>query len=153
MLEKDLEAKLIRHIEDFLLELGHGFMYVGSQQRVTIGNVHYYVDMVFYNKILKAYVLIDLKMGDLRIEHAGQMNAYLNYYRTEVNDEGDNPPVGIILCRTSKDVVAEYALGGLSNQVFASTYVYYIPDKETLVREVKTLLEREESEAKNDNGE
>ncbi|MDR1230343.1 MAG: DUF1016 domain-containing protein, partial [Spirochaetaceae bacterium] len=153
MLEKDLEAKLIRHIEDFLLELGHGFMYVGSQQRVTIGNVHYYVDMVFYNRILKAYVLIDLKMGDLRIEHAGQMNAYLNYYRTEVNDEGDNPPVGIILCKTSKDVVAEYALGGLSNQVFASTYVYYIPDKEALVREVKTLLEREESEVKNDNGE
>jgi predicted nuclease of restriction endonuclease-like (RecB) superfamily len=153
MLEKDLEAKLIRHIEDFLLELGHGFMFVGSQQRVTIGNNHYYVDMVFYNKILKAYVLIDLKMDDLRIEHAGQMNAYLNYYRTEVNDKGDNPPVGIILCKTSKDVVAEYALGGLSNQVFASTYVYYIPDKESLVREVKTLLKQEESEGKNNSGE
>jgi len=143
MLEKDLEAKLIRHIEDFLLELGRGFMYVGSQQRVTIGNVHHYVDMVFYNKILKAYVLIDLKNGDLRIEHAGQMNAYLNFYKTEVNDEGDNPPVGIILCKTSKDVVAEYALGGLSNQVFASSYVYYIPDKELLIGEVKALLERE----------
>jgi hypothetical protein len=77
------------------------------------------------------------------IEHAGQMNAYLNYYRTEVNDESDNPPVGIILCKTSKDVVAEYALRGLSNQVFASTYVYYIPDKEALIREVKTLLEQE----------
>jgi hypothetical protein len=128
-------------------------MFVGSQQRVTIGNNHYYVDMVFYNKILKAYVLIDLKMDDLRIEHAGQMNAYLNYYRTEVNDEGDNPPVGIILCKTSKDVVAEYALGGLSNQVFASTYVYYIPDKESLVREVKTLLKQEESEDKNNSGE
>jgi predicted nuclease of restriction endonuclease-like (RecB) superfamily len=145
MLEKDLEAKLIRHIEDFLLELGRGFMYVGSQQRVTIGNTHYYVDMVFYNKILKAYVLIDLKMGDLRIEHAGQMNAYLNYYQIEVNDESDNPPVGIILCKTSKDVVAEYALGGLSNQVFASSYVYYIPDKETLISEVKSLLKQENS--------
>ena len=154
MLEKELEAKLIRHIEDFLLELGRGFMFVGSQQRVTIGNNHYYVDMVFYNKILKAYVLIDLKKGDLRIEHAGQMNAYLNYYKTEVNDEGDNPPVGIILCKTSKDVVAEYALGGLSNQVFASSYVYYIPDKEILVGEVKALLEREdkESEVKTDDG-
>jgi len=143
MLEKDLEARLIRHIEDFLLELGRGFMFVGSQQRVTLGNNHYYVDMVFYNKILKAYVLIDLKMGELRIEHAGQMNAYLNYYRNEVNDENDNPPVGIILCRTNDGVVAEYALGGLSNQVFASSYVYYIPDKEQLVEEVNALLARE----------
>ena len=143
MLEKDLEAKLIRHIEDFLLELGRGFMFVGSQQRVTLGNNHYYVDMVFYNKILKAYVLIDLKRGGLQIEHAGQMNAYLNYYRNEVNDKDDNPPVGIILCRTSDGVVAEYALGGLSNQVFASRYVYYIPDKEQLVEEVNALLARE----------
>jgi len=101
--------------------------------------------MVFYNKILKAYVLIDLKKDDLRIEHAGQMNAYLNYYRTEVNDESDNPPVGIILCRTKEGVVAEYALGGLSNQVFASSYVYYIPDKDQLINEVKELIEKEES--------
>ena len=147
MLEKDLEAKLIRHIEDFLLELGRGFMFVGSQQRITLGNTHYYVDMVFYNKILKAYVLIDLKMGDLRIEHAGQMNAYLNFYKTEINDDGDNPPVGIILCATSQDVVAEYALGGLSNQVFASSYVYYIPEKEVLINEVKALLEQEINES------
>ncbi len=146
ILEKELEAKLIRHLEDFLLELGRGFMFVGSQQRVTIGNTHYYVDMVFYNKILRAYVLIDLKMMELKPEHAGQMNAYLNYYKTEVNDEGDNPPIGIILCRTSKEIVAEYALGGLSNQVFASNYVYYIPDKEQIVNEVKYLLEQEEGE-------
>jgi predicted nuclease of restriction endonuclease-like (RecB) superfamily len=146
VLESDLEARLIRHLEDFLLELGRGFMYVGKQQRVTIGNIHYHVDMVFYNKILKAYVLIDLKMGGLTPEQAGQMNAYLNYYKNEINDEGDNPPIGIILCRTSKEIVAEYALGGLSNQVFASTYVYYIPEKEQLVNEVKYLLEQEESE-------
>jgi len=146
MYEKVLEAKLIRHIEDFLLELGRGFMYVGSRQRVTLGNTHHYVDMVFYNKILRAYVLIDLKMEELKIEHAGQMNAYLNYYKTEVNDEGDNPPIGIILCSTSKDVVAEYALGGLSNQVFASNYVYLIPNKEELVNEVKYLLEQEGNE-------
>jgi predicted nuclease of restriction endonuclease-like (RecB) superfamily len=143
MLEKDLEAGLIRHIEDFLLELGRGFMFVGSQQRITFGNTHYYVDMVFYNKILKAYILIDLKMTDMRIEYAGQMNAYLNYFKTEVNDEGDNPPIGIILCASGSDVVAEYALGGLSNQVFASNYVYYIPDKEELAGEVKALLARE----------
>jgi predicted nuclease of restriction endonuclease-like (RecB) superfamily len=146
MLEKTLEMKLMRHIEDFLLELGRGFMFVGSQQRITIGNTHYYVDMAFYNKILKAYVLFDLKMGELKPEHAGQMNAYLNYYKTEVNDVDDNPPIGIILCRTSKEIVAEYALGGLSNQVFASNYVYYIPDKELLINEVKHLLENEDSE-------
>jgi predicted nuclease of restriction endonuclease-like (RecB) superfamily len=104
-LEKDLERRLIRHIEDFLLELGRGFMFVGSQQRVTLGNTHYYIDMVFYNKILKAYVLIDLKMDELRPEYAGQMNMYLNYYKTEINDEGDNPPIGIILCRSSKYLI------------------------------------------------
>ena len=147
VLESDLEARLIRHLEEFLLELGRGFMFVGKQQRVTIGNTHYHVDMVFYNKILKAYVLIDLKMGNLTPEQAGQMNAYLNYYKNEINDEGDNPPIGIILCRTSKEIVAEYALGGLSNQVFASTYVYYIPEKEQLVNEVKFLLEQEQEES------
>jgi predicted nuclease of restriction endonuclease-like (RecB) superfamily len=146
MLEKDLEAKLIRHIEDFLLELGRGFMFVGSQQRITVGRRHYYVDMVFYNKILKAYVLIDLKMTDLQPEHAGQMNAYLNYYKTEVNDEGDNPPVGILLCKSSNEITAEYALGGMSNQVFASNYVYYIPEKAQLVNEVKALLAQEAGE-------
>jgi len=146
-LEKDLERRLIRHIEDFLLELGRGFMFVGSQQRVTLGNTHYYIDMVFYNKILKAYVLIDLKMDELKPEHAGQMNMYLNYYKTEINDENDNPPVGIILCKTSDNIVAEYALGGLSNQVFASSYVYYIPDKEILIGEVKALLDRETNQS------
>ena len=149
LLEKALEKKLIRHIEDFLLELGRGFMFVGSQQRVTLGNTHYYIDMVFYNKILKAYVLIDLKITELKPEHAGQMNAYLNYYKNEVNDENDNPPIGIILCRTSKEIVAEYALGGLSNQVFASNYVYYMPDKEQLVNEVKYLLEQEDEAGEN----
>jgi hypothetical protein len=89
--------------------------------------------------------LIDLKIGELQIEHAGQMNAYLNYYKNEVNDTDDNPPVGIILCKTSRDIVAEYALGGLSNQVFASTYTYVIPDKEQLIAEVKSLIEKENS--------
>ena len=143
MFESDLETKLIRHIEDFLLELGRGFMYVGHQQRITIGNTHHYVDMVFYNKILKAYVLIDLKMGDFKFEHAGQMNGYLNYYKTEVNEEGDNLPIGIILCRNAHEVVAEYALGGLSNNVFASNYVFYLPEKDVLIREVKSLIEKE----------
>ena len=124
MLEKDLEKALIVKIEKFLLELGRGFMFVGSQQRITLGNTHYYVDMVFYNKILKAYVLIDLKMGSLKPENIGQMNMYVNYYANEVNDEGDDKPIGIILCADTSEVVAEYALGGLENQIFASKYVY-----------------------------
>ncbi len=141
MLEKDLEKALITKIENFLLELGRGFMFVGSQQRITLGNVHYYVDMVFYNKILKAYVLIDLKMGSLKPENIGQMNMYLNYYANEVNDEGDGKPIGIILCADASEIVAEYALGGLENQIFASKYVYYIPDKDELIRQVQDVIE------------
>lgn len=140
ILEKDLEKALINKIEKFLLELGRGFMFVGSQQRITIGNVHYYVDMVFYNKILKAYVLIDLKIGRLRPEHAGQMNMYINYYATEINDEGDDKPIGIILCADNSEIVAEYALGGMENQIFASKYVYYIPDKEQLIQQVEAVI-------------
>lgn len=139
MLESDLEKQLIRHIEDFLLELGKGFMFVGSQQRITIDNVHYYVDMVFYNKILRCYVLIDLKMGKLEHNHIGQMNLYLNYYKSEINDEIDQAPIGIILCQAKNEIMVEYALGGLSNHIFASKYLYYIPEKETLIREVEKL--------------
>jgi len=140
ILEKDLEEKLIRHIEDFLLELGKGFMFVGSQQRITLGNKHNYVDMVFYNKILKAYVLIDLKTRKLNHTDVGQINAYLNYYKTEINEETDNAPIGIILCTSKDEIEAEYALGGLSNQVFASSYVLYLPDKEMLLQQVKDVL-------------
>ncbi len=141
MLEKDLEKALITKIENFLLELSRGFMFVGSQQRITLGNVHYYVDMVFYNKILKAYVLIDLKMGSLKPENIGQMNMYLNYYANEMNDDGDGKPIGIILCADASEIVAEYALGGLENQIFASKYVYYIPDKDELIRQVQDVIE------------
>jgi predicted nuclease of restriction endonuclease-like (RecB) superfamily len=140
MLEKDLEKALIIKIENFLLELGRGFMFVGSQQRITLGNTHYYVDMVFYNKILKAYVLIDLKMGSLKPENIGQMNMYVNYYASEVNDEDDEKPMGIILCADTSEIVAEYALGGLENQIFASKYVYYIPNKQELIEQVQSVL-------------
>lgn len=141
LLEKDLERKLVKHMEDFLLELGKGFMFVGTQQRITLGNTHYYVDMVFYNKILKCYVLIDLKIGKMKPEYAGQMNMYLNYYDSEINDEYDNKPIGIILCKGKKEIDMEYALGGLSNNIFASTYTYYIPNKEQLISEVEKVLD------------
>lgn len=144
ILEKDLEYKLIRHIEDFLLELGKGFMFVGSQQRITLNNTDYYVDMVFYNKFLKSYVLIDLKMNKLKAENVGQMNLYLNYYENVINSEDDGKPIGIILCAEKDKVALEYALGGLSNNIFASTYTYYIPNKEQLINEVEKVLESNE---------
>ncbi|SMC56603.1 PDDEXK nuclease domain-containing protein [Pedobacter nyackensis] len=139
-LEKDLEAKLIRHIEDFLLELGKGFMFVGSQQRITINNTHYYVDMVFYNKILRSYILIELKTTKLNISDAGQLNTYLNYYKTEINDENDNPPIGIILCAEKDEITAEYILGGFDNTVFASKYTTILPNKQQLIEEVEIVL-------------
>jgi len=140
MLESDLEKALVTQIEKFLLELGRGFMFVGTQQRVTLNNTHYYVDMVFYNKILHAYVLIELKTTKLMPEAVGQLNMYLNYYAEEVNDEHDNPPIGIILCTDKDSIVAEYALGGLSNNIFASRYISYIPDKELLIKQVEVVL-------------
>lgn len=133
ILESDLENALVVQIEKFFLELGRGFMFVGTQQRVTLNNTHYYVDMVFYNKILRAYVLIELKTKKLTPEAAGQLNMYLNYYAAEVNDPDDNPPIGIILCTEKDSIAAEYALGGLSNNIFASRYVLYMPDKEQLL--------------------
>lgn len=142
ILESDLEKALVRRIEDFLLELGNGFMFVGTQQRVTVNNTHYYVDMVFYNKILRAYVLIELKTQKFTPEAAGQINMYLNYYATEVNDEDDNPPIGIILCTEKDAITAEYALGGLSNQIFASRYVLQLPNKEELIAQVEAVIKK-----------
>jgi predicted nuclease of restriction endonuclease-like (RecB) superfamily len=140
VMESDLERALVQQIEKFLLELGRGFMFVGTQQRVTLNNIHYYVDMVFYNKPLRAYVLIELKTIKLLPEAVGQLNMYLNYYAAEVNEPDDNPPIGIILCTDKTNVEAEYALGGLSNNIFASRYVLYIPDKEQLIQQVEAVL-------------
>lgn len=140
--ESDLEAALVRQIEDFLLELGRGFMFVGTQQRVPVGNTMRYVDMVFYNKIFRAYVLIELKSKDFSPEAAGQLNMYLNYYAAEVNDPDDNPPIGLILCTDKNNIDVEYALGGLSNQIFASKYVLYMPNKEQLIAQVEAVLEK-----------
>lgn len=140
ILESDLEQALVVQIEKFLLELGRGFMFVGTQQRVTLNNIHYYVDMVFYNKPLRAYVLIELKTTKLLPEAVGQLNMYLNYYAAEVNEPDDNPPIGIILCTDKTNVEAEYALGGLSNNIFASRYTYVIPNKEELIAQVEAVL-------------
>jgi len=139
--ESELENRLILHIEKFLLELGHGFMFVGRQQRITINNTHYYVDLVFYNKILRSFVLIELKTRKLQVEDGGQVNTYLNYYKTEINDEYDNPPIGIILCAEKDEIAAEYILFGFENNVFASKYTTVLPDKRQLEEQVKLIIE------------
>jgi predicted nuclease of restriction endonuclease-like (RecB) superfamily len=144
--ENELENRLILHLEKFLLELGHGFMFEGRQKRITINNTHYYVDLVFYNKILHCYVLIELKTRKLQIEDGGQVNTYLNYYKTEINDEFDNPPIGIILCAEKDEIAAEYILSGFENNVFASKYITVLPEKHQLEEQLKFALEKEKNE-------
>ncbi len=141
MLESDLEKALIEHIEDFLLELGRGFMFVGSQQRISIAGMNYYVDMVFYNKILRAYVLIDLKINKLKPENFGQMNMYINYYKNEINDELDQDPIGIILCADKEQSIAELSIQGLQNNIYAAKYTTVMPDIEVLQNEVRKVIE------------
>lgn len=141
-MESDLEKALIEQIEKFLLELGKGFMFVGLKQRITYNNIHYYADMVFYNMILRSYVIIELKTIKLMLEAVGQLNMYLNYYKNEVNDEYDNPPIGIILCTDKGNVNLEYALGGISNNIFASQYVLYMPKKEELIAKVEEIVNK-----------
>ena len=140
LLESDFEKALIDKLKDFILELGKGFMFVGNQQRITIDNNHYYVDLVFYNKILKSYVLIELKTGKFMPSAVGQLNMYLNYYANEINDENDNSPIGIILCTEKDNIAVEYALGNLNSQIFASKYVMYIPKKEELIEQVENII-------------
>ena len=140
MLESNLEEVIINHIEDFLLELGRGFMFVGSQQRISIAGMNYYVDMVFYNKILKSYVLIDLKMNKLKPDNFGQMNMYVNYYKNEVNDEGDQNPIGIILCAQKEEALAKMSIQGIENNIYAARYTTVIPDIEVLQAEVERVV-------------
>ena len=141
IIESDFEKALIEHIEDFLLELGRGFMFVGSQQRISIVGMNYYVDMVFYNKILRAYVLIDLKINKLKPENFGQMNMYINYYKNEVNDELDQDPIGIILCADNEQSIAELSIQGLQNNIYAAKYTTVMPDIEVLQNEVRKVIE------------
>lgn len=138
--ESDLEDGLIRNLEDFLLELGKGFAFIGRQYRINIGSRHFYVDLVFYHRILKCFVLIDLKRGEIEHNDIGQMNLYLNYFKKEENTDGDNEPIGIVLGAYKDQVLVEYAMEGISNQLFVSRYKLYLPDKEQLSREVARLL-------------
>lgn len=140
MSENKLEQRIIDNIQTFLLELGKGFSFVGRQYRITLDNDHYYVDLVFYHRILKCFVLIDLKTKHVKHQDIGQMNLYLNYFKSEENTEGDNPPIGIVLGADKNDILVEYAIGGISNNIFVSKYQLYLPDKQLLEQKVKELI-------------
>jgi predicted nuclease of restriction endonuclease-like (RecB) superfamily len=149
--ERDLEKRLIDNLSSFLLELGKGFAFVGNQYRITLNNTHYYVDLVFYHRILKCFVLIDLKLGKVNHQDIGQMNMYLNYFKEEENLEDDNPPIGIVLAADKDKILVDYAIGSISNQLFVSRYQLYIPDKKLLAEELKLLLENETRDRKQEN--
>ncbi|MDP2432227.1 MAG: PDDEXK nuclease domain-containing protein [Pseudomonadota bacterium] len=138
--ETQLETVLCDHLQPFLLELGKGFTFVGRQYRVTINNSHYKVDLVFYHRILRCFVLIDLKLGDVQHHDIGQMNLYLGYFANEENGEGDSPPIGIILSRHKDELLVEYATYGMNSQLFVQKYQLYLPDREALRRELELSL-------------
>lgn len=135
--ESDLEQALIEHLQKFLLELGRGFSFVSRQKRFTFDGRHFYIDLVFYNYLLKCFVLIDLKLGDLSHQDLGQMQMYVNYYTREMMNEGDNPPIGIVLCADKSDTVVKYTLPEQNTQIFASKYKLYLPTEDELRQELQ----------------
>ena len=143
--ESDLEQALITHLQKFLLELGRGFSFVARQKRITFDGRHFRIDLVFYNYILKCFVLIDLKVGDLTHQDLGQMQMYVHYYERELMNEGDNPPIGIVLCADKSESVVKYTLPENETQIFASKYKLYLPSEEELLRELKQEYQALES--------
>ena len=130
--ETDLETAILNHLQKFLMELGTGFCFEARQKRITFDNEHYRIDLVFYHRILKSHILIDLKVGKFDHADAGQMNVYLNYYKENEMCDGDNPPVGLILCGNKKEALARYATTCIDNQMFVTQYLLKLPDKKLL---------------------
>ena len=130
--EKDLEQALIDHLQEFIMELGKGFCFEARQKRIIIDDEYYYADLVFYHRILHCNVIIELKNDEFHHEYLGQLNAYVSYYRENEMNDGDNPPVGILLCTKSGKKMVEYALAGMDNHLFVSTYKLQLPDESTL---------------------
>jgi predicted nuclease of restriction endonuclease-like (RecB) superfamily len=140
MTEKHLEQKIIDNLQLFLLELGKGFTFAAREYRLSLRNKHYSIDLVFYHRILKCFVLIDLKTKKVNHGDIGQMNLYLNYFKAEENVKGDNEPIGIILSAEKDEVMVEYAMGGISNKIFVSKYQLYLPDKKLLQQKIKAII-------------
>ncbi len=144
--EKDLEQALINHLQTFLLELGKGFSFVARQQRITLDGDHFYIDLVFYNRLTRSFVLIDLKVGKLTHQDIGQMQMYVNYYKRTQMLEGENEPIGILLCARKNDAVVKFTLPEGQKQIFVSKYVPYLPTEDELKAELlreKELVEME----------
>jgi RecB family endonuclease NucS len=139
--ERELEQRIINNLQMFLLELGKGFTFVARQYRITLGNSHFYVDLVFYHRILKCFVLIDIKIGKATHQDIGQMNLYLNYFKKEENREHENDPIGIILAANKNNVDVEFALGGIINKLFVSKYKLHLPNKKELKLQLRYLLD------------
>jgi predicted nuclease of restriction endonuclease-like (RecB) superfamily len=138
--ENQLETLLCDHLQPFMLELGKGFTFVGRQYRINVGGTHYRVDLVFYHRILRRFVLIDLKLGEVQHHDIGQMNLYLGYFAAEENTEGDQPPVGIILSRQKDELLVEYATYGMNSQLFVQQYQLYLPDRDALRAELERVM-------------
>lgn len=132
--ESELEQEIINKLETFLLELGHGFTFVARQQRITFDDKHFRIDLVFYNRVLRSFVLIDLKIGELKHQDLGQMQMYVNYYDRNKRLEGENKTIGIVLCQNKSDLVVEYTLPENNDQIFASKYKTILPSKEDLIK-------------------
>ena len=139
MAESDLEDALLDRLQDFLLELGHGFCFEARQKRILIGDEHFFIDLVFYHRILKCHILVELKTDAFRHEHLGQLNTYVAYYKKHQMTPGDQPPIGILLCTRKNDALVEFALGDLSNKVFVSRYAVELPRKEDMERFITQL--------------
>ncbi len=137
LLESDLENALIDKLQQFLLELGKGFAFMGRQQRITVDGQHFFIDLVFYNRLTKSFVLIDLKVGKLTHQDLGQMQMYVNYYQRELTTNGENPPIGIVLCTDKSEAVVRYTLPKGNTQIFASKYKLYLPTEAELAKELQ----------------
>jgi len=138
--ENDLEQKIIDNLQKFLLELGKGFMFVERQKRITLDNEHFYIDLVFYNRLLQCFVIIELKIGKLTHKDLGQLQMYVNYYDREIRSDKENPTIGILLCADKKETIVKYTLPKDNKQIFASEYKLYLPNKRELVDKLKKIL-------------
>jgi hypothetical protein len=140
MSESALEDELLDKLKEFLLELGHGFCFEARQRRILIGDSHNFVDLVFYHRILKCHVLVELKLAPFSHEAIGQLNTYVSWYRKHMMTEGDNPPIGILLCTQKDHALVEYALAGMENWIFVSKYLLELPKKEEMQRFIEEQL-------------
>ena len=138
--ESEIEDALLDKLQEFLLELGYGFCFEARQRRILIGSKQCFVDMVFYHRILKCHVLIELKVDEFNHEHLGQLNTYVNWYKKNVMAESDNPPVGILLCTQKDHALVEYALAGMNNKLFVSKYQLELPKKEEMQRFIEEQM-------------